>query len=303
MSAEQSGTPRDPDRLAPDGSTMAEIAALHDFLTERAEGDLLAWLDQAEAMRRFDLSCADVEAAILEAGFLPKRYQRNRRMISADQQLKLFRSAVAVIGCGGLGGYILEELARIGVGRLVAIDPDVFEEHNLNRQLLSSPATLGKGKAFAAVQRVAEINPAVSIRPVQAAFAPADAAGLLAGVDAVADALDSIQTRLDLVAACERMNIPLVHGTIAGWFGYVTTVFPGEDTLQRLYSGWSGGKGIEADLGNPSFTPAVAASLEVAELIKVLLGTGTPLRGRVLCVNLLDMEMESVPLGPPTASP
>jgi len=281
---------------------MAEIGALRAFLAEKADGDLLAWLDQAEAMRRFHLSCAEAEAAILEAGFLPKRYQRNRRMISADQQRQLFRSSVAVVGCGGLGGYLLEELARIGVGHLVAIDPDVFEEHNLNRQLLSSPATIGQGKTLAAVQRVAEVNPAVSVRPVQAAFAPADAGRLLAGVHAVADALDSIQTRLDLATACDRLNIPLVHGTIAGWFGYVTTVFPGEDTLRRLYSGWSGGKGIEADLGNPSFTPAVVASLEVAEIVKVLLGTGTLLRKRVLCVNLLDMEMESIPMDPPNAS-
>ncbi len=238
----------------------------------------------------------------MEAGFLPMRYLRNRRMISTAQQLKLFRSRVAVVGCGGLGGYLLEELARMGVGHLVAIDPDTFEEHNLNRQLLSTPATLSRSKALVAEQRIGEVNPAVAVRAVQAALTLDNAGELIAGADVVADALDSVQARLELAAACNRLGIPFVHGTIAGWFGYVTTVFPGEETLQRLYSRWSGGKGIEADLGNPAFTPAAVASLQVAEIIKVLLGTGTLLRNRVLCVNLLDMEVESVPMDAPKAS-
>jgi hypothetical protein len=178
---------------------------LREFLADRAEGDLVAWAHQAEAMRRFQVSCAEAEEAILEAGLLPTRYQRNRQMISTAQQLRLFRSRVAVVGCGGLGGYLLEELARMGIGCLVAIDPDAFEEHNLNRQLLSSPATLGRSKAVAAVERISEINPS-------------------------------------------------------------------------LYSRWSGGRGIEADLGNPAFTPAVVASLQVAEIVKVLLGP-RPTRG------------------------
>ncbi len=281
---------------------MADIAALREFLAERAEGDLLAWSHQAEAMRRFELSCAEAEGAILEAGFLPMRYQRNRRMLSTAQQLQLFESCVAVVGCGGLGGYLLEELARMGVGHLVAIDPDTFEEHNLNRQLLSSPATLGRNKALAGAQRVGEVNPAVAVRAVQSAFALDRAADLFAGVDVVADALDTVQARLELAAACNTLRIPLVHGTIAGWFGYVTTVFPGEETLRRLYSRWSGGKGIEADLGNPAFTPAAVASLQVAEIVKILVGAGTLLRNRVLCVNLLDMEVESVPMDFPPAS-
>ena len=80
-------------------------------------------------------------------------------------QLRLFRSRVAVIGCGGLGGYLIEQLARLGVGTLVLVDPDVFEEHNLNRQLLSSPAHLGIPKVDVARERVAAINPAVTVEP------------------------------------------------------------------------------------------------------------------------------------------
>jgi len=275
---------------------MADTDIVRAFLAENAEGDLLAWSHQVEAMRRFGLSCAEAEKIIFLAGLLPKRYQRNRRMISTTQQERLFGSRVAVVGCGGLGGYVLEELARMGVGHLVAIDPDSFEEHNLNRQLLSSPSTLGVGKALAVARRVGEVNPAVEVRPVQASFVSDRADALLAGAAVVVDALDSVEARLELTAGCAKLGIPLVSGTIAGWFGYVTTVFPGEKTLERLYSRWSGGRGIEAELGNPAFTPAAVASLQVAETVKVLLDLGTPLRNRVLCVNLLDMDVESVPM-------
>jgi len=108
------------------------------------------------------------------------------------------------------------------------------------------------------------------------------------------DALDSVQVRLDLADVCTAMNIPLVHGAIAGWFGHVTTQFPGDDTVQAIYRSWKAGKGVEQNLGNPSFTPAVIASLEVAEVCKLLLGHGTPLRGRQLMIDLFSMEIQVV---------
>jgi molybdopterin/thiamine biosynthesis adenylyltransferase len=269
---------------------------LHDFLAAHADGDVVSWQRQTEGMTLFSLSCAAMEEEILAGGLLPARYQRNRRMLSTAQQLQLFRSRVAVVGCGGLGGYILEELARLGVGHLVAIDPDTFEEHNLNRQLLSSPASLGCSKALTAAERIAEINPAVSVRSVVAAATNSNAREFFAGVDVVADAVDNVPTRLELAESCSVLGIPLVHGAIAGWYGHVTTIFPGEETMQKIYGLWNGGKGIEAQLGNPSFTPALVASYEVAEVCKILLGRGTLLRNRMLMINLLDMEIENIPL-------
>jgi molybdopterin/thiamine biosynthesis adenylyltransferase len=214
--------------------------------------------------------------------------------LSAGDQLTLFRSCVAVIGCGGLGGYVVEELARLGVGRIVVVDPDVFEEHNLNRQLFSSPANLGTAKVDAAAQRIREINPAVTLIPIQAALTRKNGEGLLDGCHLAVDALDSINTRLELAEVCAIRNIPLVHGAIAGWYGHVTTQFPGDDTLQTIYRNGASGKGIEQTLGNPSFTPAVIASLEVAEVCKLLLGQGVPLRGRQLILDLLSMEIHTI---------
>jgi len=271
---------------------------LHAFLQEHAEGDLLPWTSQVAAAERFGVSLGRVEEAALAMGLLPGRYQRNRQAITVADQLTLFRSRVAVIGCGGLGGYVIEELARLGVGILIAIDPDVFEEHNLNRQLLSSPATLGRAKVEAAAARVAEINPAVTLVPIQAAYTPENGEELLYGSHVIVDALDSIQTRLDLARTCTQLGIPMVHGAIGGWYGQVATQFPCDDTLQKLYSRWVEGKGIEQKLGNPSFTPALVASIEVAEVCKILLGQGEPLHHRKLSINLLDDVFVSVDIVP-----
>jgi molybdopterin/thiamine biosynthesis adenylyltransferase len=264
------------------------------FVRCHADGDLLPWAVQCEAANRYGVRVAQVEDAALTQGILPARYQRNRQAISVGDQLTLFRSSVVVIGCGGLGGYVVEELARLGIGRIVVIDPDVFEEHNLNRQLFSTPANLGKAKVEAAAARVSEINPAVTLVSIQDAFSPANGEEVLKGCQVVVDALDSIQVRLELAEVCSLMNIPLVHGAIAGWFGHVTTQFPGDTTLQTIYRSWKGGKGVEQTLGNPSFTPAVVASIEVAEVCKLLLGQGVPLRRRQLVIDLLSMEMNIV---------
>jgi molybdopterin/thiamine biosynthesis adenylyltransferase len=271
---------------------------LHEFLQLHAEADLLPWTSQVAAAERFGVPLGRVEEAVLALGLLPGRYQRNRQAISVADQLTLFRSRVAVIGCGGLGGYVIEELARLGVGTLIAIDPDVFEEHNLNRQLLSSPATLGRAKVAAAAARVAEINPAVALVPVHDAYTPENGEELLSGSHVIVDALDSIQARLDLARTCTQLGIPMVHGAIGGWYGQVATQFPGDDTLQKLYSRWVEGKGIEQKLGNPSFTPALVASIEVAEVCKILLGQGEPLRHRKLSINLLDGIFVSVDIMP-----
>ncbi len=263
---------------------------LRDDLLSRAQGDLLPWADQLALSEAHGVTAGQVEEAALDAGLLPARYQRNRKTLSTADQLKLFRSTVAVIGCGGLGGYIVEELARLGIGRLKAVDPDVFEEHNLNRQLMSTIAALGHPKVEAASARVAQINPAVQVVTFQGRFCRENGASLLGGADVAVDALDNITTRLELADVCADLGIPLVHGSIAGWYGQVVSQFPGEATLRTIYGRCADGVGVEKHLGNPSYTPAVVASLEVAEVCKILLGRGTPVTGAMLVINLFDME-------------
>ena len=266
------------------------MEALSMYVRNNSEDQLLPWRAQAEAAERFGLPLSRVERAALEQSILPARYQRNRRTITVNDQLTLFCSSVAVIGCGGLGGYVIEELARLGVGRLVVIDPDLFEEHNLNRQLLSSPADLGCPKVEAAVRRVASINPAVTVVPIRLAFSSGNGPSLLDSCSLAVDALDNISVRLELAETCSNMGIPMVHGAIAGWYGHVTTLLPGDPPLHGLYPRHCGEKGIEQHLGNPSFTPALVASLQVAEACKLLLGQGNLLHGRTLMIDLLSME-------------
>jgi molybdopterin/thiamine biosynthesis adenylyltransferase len=131
--------------------------------------------------------------------------------------------------------------------------------------------------------------------PRQLAFGAANGAELLAGVDVVLDALDSVPVRLELAATCATLRLPLVHGAIGGWYGHVATQFPGDRVVELIYGSCTEAKGVEQDLGNPSFTPAVIASLQVAEVCKVLLGEGQPLRGRHLHVDLRSMEFTVLP--------
>jgi molybdopterin/thiamine biosynthesis adenylyltransferase len=273
-----------------------DILQLRDFLLKEAQGDLLPYSAQVAAAERFNLSLNRVEEAALEMGLLPVRYQRNRQCISTLQQYTLFRSRAVIIGCGGLGGFVIEELARLGVGNLVLIDSDVIEEHNLNRQILSSAEVLNRPKVDVAYERVKAINPAVNVTPLKTLFFHDNGRELIEGADVVIDGLDTITDRLELAQICHEMSIPVVHGAIGGWYGQIATQMPGDNISPQIFGMSPPHKGIETDLGNPSFTPGVVASLQVAEACKILLREGRCLSRRILFINLLDMEIVEVKL-------
>lgn len=226
---------------------------------------------------------------------IKKRYERNLFSLSLEEFEKLREKKVCVVGCGGLGGYIIEMLGRLGIGQITAVDKDVFEESNLNRQILSDMNSLGKSKALKAKERMELVNPDVRIIAVKEAFSEKNGKDILMGNDIVVDALDDIKVRLLLEEIAEKVGIPMIHGAIAGWYGQVTTVFPGDRTLRRIYTG-AGNKGIEVQLGNPSFTPALVAAIQVSEAVKVLIGRGEILRNKLLFINLLDHEYFTINL-------
>jgi molybdopterin/thiamine biosynthesis adenylyltransferase len=274
----------------------SDINRLRTFLHAKAQGDILPYSAQLAAAELFNISLNRVEESALELSLLPSRYQRNRKAISTLQQLRLFRSKAVIIGCGGLGGYVIEELARLGVGNLVLIDSDVIEEHNLNRQILSTAAVLNRPKVDVACERVRVINPAVNVIPLKTVFSHETGRELVHGADVVLDGLDTIPDRLELAQICHELSIPVVHGAIGGWYGQVATQLPGENISPQVFGMSPPHKGIETDLGNPSFTPAVIASIQVAEACKVLLSEGRCLSKRILFINLLDMEIVEVKL-------
>jgi molybdopterin/thiamine biosynthesis adenylyltransferase len=278
-------------------SRLSGVDKLDDLTTSLiagAQGGTVAWDVQSRAAKRFRLTYAEVEEAILKLNLTPLRYQRNGNLITPVDQLRLLKSSVAVIGCGGLGGYIVEETARIGIGKIVVVDFDCFEEHNLNRQPFSTLLTLGTPKVEAAVRRVTEINPAVTVAPVREAFSKINAGAILKGIDVAVDALDTIAARIDLAEACNDLSIPMVYGTVGGWYGQVATQMPGRRNVCEILKNYPEGEGIENVAGIPSFGPAVIAGLETAEVCKILLNRGNLLQDRMLFINLLDMEVEEV---------
>ena len=219
------------------------------------------------------------------------RYERNMPAISPEEQAELAGKRVVIIGCGGLGGYIIELLARIGVGHLTVVDGDVFAESNLNRQLFSTEENLGQPKPLSAVRRLSIVNSEVSVRPIWEKLTEQNAEQILTGHDVAVDALDNGPSRLLLAAACRKVGIPLVSGSIGGWYGRVFVLEP-EHRADFL---WEDGNG-QITFGNLSCTAACVASVQVAETVKVLLGRGRLLKSRLLELNLLQARWEEIPL-------
>ncbi len=222
-----------------------------------------------------------------------ERYIRNKNMFT-DEDMKIFqKTKVCVIGCGGLGGYIIEMLSRIGIGEISIVDGDNFCENNLNRQLISKEKNIGESKALEAKKRVEEINSNIKINALVEYIDKENVDRILEGQDIVIDALDNIETRKLLGNSAKKNKIPYIYGAIAGWYGQVSTIFPEDNTLDYIYKNKIT-RGKEKDLGNPSFTPGVIASIQVSEAIKVILNKKNYLRNKLLYIDLLNNEYEII---------
>lgn len=166
---------------------------------------------------------------------------------------------VAIAGLGGLGGHIAEQLARLGVGRLVCIDFDTVDESNLNRQLFATCETVGELKTKAAYDRLKSVNPTVEIVIHNERLTSENAAGLLKGCHIVMDALDNVESRFALQDACALLELPLVHGAVSDDYGQVCLIMPGDDTLRTLYS-----HSKSKNLVTLAFAPVLVASYQTA---------------------------------------
>ncbi|GAB1410572.1 HesA/MoeB/ThiF family protein [Desulfovibrionales bacterium] len=211
-------------------------------------------------------------------------FSRNIGPLTQDEQDRLAQATVAVIGCGGLGGYVLEHLARMGIGHLRLADPDVFSMSNCNRQLNALTTTLGQNKAHVAARRIAAMHPFCQVRvfPVDFRQSP-----VLIGADLAMDCLDESHTRRDLAQACTAQGIPLVHGSVRGWCGQVGVHMPGGNLYQRLYP-----------QERPTLSPAVLsptvgliASLQAAEALKLVLNRPSHLHNTWMFVDLQYGDM------------
>ena len=220
-----------------------------------------------------------------------ERYQRNLGTLGLDGQRTLLSSRIVIVGLGGLGGHVLEQMARAGVGHITGIDPDVFEPSNLNRQLLSDVNSMGVPKVDAAKLRVQQIRPEIGFMGIMGHHIEADEE-VWAEADMVFDCLDSIADRLSLAEICLHADCTLIHGAIAGWYGQVAVVRPGSHLLMRLYP--DTGPGLEKELGTPPFTAGLCASLMVAEGVKAICAIQQKDQERVTYFDLCDGLLWSV---------
>ena len=126
---------------------------------------------------------------------MKKRYLRNISTLTPDENEKLKDFRVCIIGCGGLGGYIVEMLARIGIGHLTVVDMDIFDESNLNRQILSTERNLGYSKSKEAKVRVNNINSDINVTIIEEGFSEENGMEIIRHHNVVVDALDNIESR------------------------------------------------------------------------------------------------------------
>ena len=219
-----------------------------------------------------------------------ERLMRNIGAITAEEQAKLHTKTAFVAGCGGLGGFVAEMLSRIGIGKLVLCDYDVFTDSNYNRQVFCIGRTMGKNKAEGIAELFREDKRCEVVAHAERINA-FNAPSLIERCDVVIDALDNMRARYDLQYACKKMGIPMITGGVSHWHGHVSTIYPGDDSLRKIF-------GRSKEEHKPSvvcFAAGVIGCNQAAEAVKVLLGR-PGLRGRLLIIDLLGMMARVLPL-------
>ena len=215
-------------------------------------------------------------------------FSRNIGMINQQEQELLSKSKVFVAGCGGIGGYAIEYLVRMGIGHIICADSGQFEPTNLNRQILCDIQTLNQNKSDIAVSRATLINPNAKVNGITVHLDKGNLPDLISGCDLVIDALDNAVTRRELSAACKSQNIPVIHAAIRGWMIQAAFVPPESNLYELLYpqnaeSAWS---------GVLSFAPGLAASIQAAIAARYL--TCQPCDTDLHIYNMQTMELSRV---------
>ena len=239
----------------------------------------------------------EVERAAARAGVCPLRYARNLHAFSLEEQGRLLGATVAQVGLGGLGGWLLENFARMGVGRLRGADGDVFEETNCNRQMLADTASLGRGKAEQVARRAASLNPSMAFTARQGFLDGPAMREFLDGADVAVDALGGLADRPALAEAAAARGIPLVSAAVAGYTVIVATVLPGAASPMSLLAGDGKGPSAELTLGCPCPAVMAAAALQASETLRLLAGRPPALAGKAMLFDLETMRCDTIAFG------
>jgi adenylyltransferase/sulfurtransferase len=227
------------------------------------------------------------------------RYQKHLQLpeVGVNGQLKLKAASVLVVGVGGLGSPAALYLAAAGVGKLGLVDDDRVALSNLQRQVLHSVHTLGEAKPSSGAKTLLNLNPEIEVKQYTKRLTGESAADLIKNYDIVMDCTDNYPTRLVINRACVMQHKPMVHGAVFKFEGQVSIFHnPVGPCYTCLYSQ----KPAEGVIPDPSknglisTAPGVIGVLQANEVIKLLVGIGKLLVGRLLLVDLLEMKFQEV---------
>ncbi|MBJ27781.1 MAG: adenylyltransferase [Chloroflexi bacterium] len=227
-----------------------------------------------------------------------KRYSRHIIMpqIGSQGQRKLIDSKVLVIGAGGLGGPVALYLALAGVGTIGLVDFDVVDLSNLQRQVLHNSETIGLSKLESARQTLARYNPNVNLISHEFAINSDNAMEIMKDYDVIVNGADNFATRYLVNDAAYLSGKPLVDGSILIFDGQVTTYKPGTGCYRCIFPEPPPPGMVPscAEAGVLGALTGTIGSLQATEVVKVLLGVGEPLIGRLLLIDALSMEFRMV---------
>ena len=227
-----------------------------------------------------------------------RRYSRHIILpeVGGKGQRKLLNSSALLVGAGGLGSPAALYLAAAGVGRLGIIDADVVDLSNLQRQILHHMDDIGRPKVVSAVETIAQINPDVKVEPFQAVLSSANAKEVISQYDLVVNGCDNFPTRYLVNDACVLLKKPLVDGSIFKFEGQVTVFAPGQGCYRCLYPAPPPPGLVPScqEAGVLGVLCGIIGSLQAIEAIKLLIGIGDSLAGRLLFFDSLGMEFRQV---------
>jgi molybdopterin/thiamine biosynthesis adenylyltransferase len=227
-----------------------------------------------------------------------KRYSRHIIMpqIGGKGQRKLLDAKVLLIGAGGLGSPVALYLAAAGVGTLGIVDFDVVDVTNLQRQILHHTGDIGRLKAESAAETIAGINPDVQVVQHRIQLTSENAMAVLRPYDIVVDGSDNFPTRYLVNDACVMLGKPCVHGSIFLFEGQAATFVPGQGCYRCLYPTPPPPGMVPncAEAGVLGVLPGIVGCIQAVETIKLVLGLGETLTGRLLLFDALSMEFRQV---------
>ena len=229
------------------------------------------------------------------------RYSRHLLIpeIGLDGQRKLKAASVLIVGTGGLGSPAALYLAAAGVGHIGLVDYDVVDESNLQRQVIHATGTLGQRKVESACQRLLDLNPAICVDTFDEPFTSANAMRIAGPYDLILDASDNFPTRYLTNDLCVLTGKPLVYGAVFRFDGQASVFDARIGPCYRCLFPEPPPPGLVpscSDAGVLGVLPGTIGTIQATEAIKLLLGIGSSLVGRLLLYNALDMSFEYVKL-------